>query len=204
MTVTFPIDFPSNLGIGSFKMGLRTAVGRLESPFSFAEQVIRYSGEVWEIEVALPNMMREDAEYFNAFLLKLRGRWGTFLIGDPNATAPRGTWAGTPLVKGANQTGSTLLVDGFSGGATVKAGDNFQLGTGANSRLHKVLNDGTPNGSGEITLDLAPNIRVSPADNAAIVTSNPRGLFRLNENIQPFSINSNSVYNISFKATESL
>jgi hypothetical protein len=204
MTVTFPIDFPSNIGIGSFKMGLRTAVGRLESPFSFAEQVIRYSGEIWEIEVGLPNMLREDAEYFNAFLLKLRGRWGTFLIGDPNAATPRGAWAGTPLVKGASQTGATLLIDGLTPSTTIKAGDNFQLGSGSTSRLHKVLNDTTANGSGEATLDIAPNIRTSPADNAALTIANPRGLFRLNDSIQPFSINSNSIYNISFKATESL
>lgn len=43
-----------------------------------------------------------------------------------------GTYAGTPLVNGATQTGSTLVTDGWSSGAsTLNKGDVFTIGSGA-------------------------------------------------------------------------
>lgn len=206
MPITYPISFPSNLGISSFKYGVRHAVGSLESPFSFTEQVVKFSGEKWEIQVTLPNMFRADAAAFNAFLLKLRGKYGTFLIGDPNGKTPRGSWGGTPLVKGAGQTGNELLIDGLplSTNGVAKAGDWIQLGTGGNARLYMVLDDANSNGSGEATLLLSPSLRSSPADDQAVIYQDAVGCFRLAENYTPIDINSNSIYNITFRAGEAL
>lgn len=210
MPITYPIDFPQlatvGSGMSSFSCGLRVAAVRTESPFSFVEQVVKWSGEIWDIEIALPNMRRDDAEEFNAFLLKLRGKYGTFLVGDPNASAPRGLWGGTPLVNGAGQTGDELLLDGLptSQAKTAKAGDYIQIGTGEAARLYKILEDADSNSSGEMTILIAPNLRTSPADNEPIIYQNARGVFRLTQNIVPFRINSESIYSISFKATESL
>lgn len=204
MPITYPLDFPTGL-VAQFQMGLRTAVARVESPFSLKEQVYKYSGELWEIEVGLALLPRDLAEQFNAFLLKLRGQTGTFTMGNPNAAAPRGSWGGTPLVKGAGQTGDTLLIDGLptSTANVVRQGDYFQIGTGANTRLYQALDDANSNGSGEVTLTIAPTLKGSPADNAPVIYNNAKGLFRLNGNIQPFQINNNSFYSMSFTATES-
>ncbi len=206
MAVIYPLDFPSNLGISNFRMDLRVAVVRSESPFSFVDQVVRWSGEVWQIEVTLPNMFRDDAEEFNAFLLKLRGSYGTFLMGDPNAVNPRGSWGGTPVVDGADQMGDTLNIKGLTPSVNNigRVGDYIQIGTGQNARLHKLLDNVNSNSDGEASLTIAPNLRYSPLDEAAIVTQNARGLFRLNENINGFSINNNSVYGITFGATETI
>jgi len=204
MTITYPLSFPTNLGISSFMLGLRESIGRNESPYSFDEQIYDNMGQMWELEIGLPNMKRDDAEDFNAFLLKLRGRYGTFLVGDPNAATPRGTWAGTPVVDGGSQTGYNLNVKGFDAGATVKAGDYFSLGSGANTHLHKIITDGTADGSGDLTLEFMPMLRASPADNDALTSSGAKGLFRLDSNISPFQINQESVYSIKFRAKESL
>lgn len=204
MTITYPLTFPTTLALSSFKLGLRESVGRNESPYTFKEQIYDNRGQIWKIEAALPNMMRDTAAEYNAFFLKMRGRFGTFLIGDPNATTPRGTWAGTPLVNGAGQTGYNLIVDGLTAGATVKAGDYFQLGSGLTTRLHKIVTDGVADGGGNLTLEFMPYLRSSPADNAAITFNSAKGLFRLNSNISPFSINSESVYTNSFSALEAL
>ncbi len=61
-------------------------------------------------------------------------------MGDPVNTSPRGAATGTPLVKGASQTGNTLTTDGWTTGVTgiLKAGDWIQLGTGSTSTLHKL------------------------------------------------------------------
>lgn len=206
MPVTYPIDFPTNIGLSSFRMGLRTAVPRSESPYSFVEQVVKFSGEIWEIECGLPRIFRDDAAAFDAFLLKLRGRWGTFLIGDPNGYNPRGSWAGTSLVNGGGQTGDTLNLKGFTPSQTnvAREGDYLQLGTGSNSRLHKVVANANSDGSGNASLLIAPNIRTSPANNATIITTGARGKFRLAENLNGFGIDVESTYQISFKAIEAL
>jgi hypothetical protein len=47
------------------------------------------------------------------------------------ANHTNGNFIGTPLVMGANQTGSTITIDGFSGGATVRVGDRFTMGASA-------------------------------------------------------------------------
>lgn len=205
MPITYPIDFPSYL-ISNFEMGLRVVVPSVESPFTLEEQVYRYSGEVWQIDVQNALLPREDAEAFNAFILKLGGKWGRFTISDPNGRTPRGSWGGTPLVNGAGQTGNDLNIDGLPAGVTgvAKAGDYIQIGTGLNTRLHKVLDDANSNGSGQASLLIAPRLRSSPADNAPIITTNAKGLFRLSSNYNPFKINSNSFYNLSFSAREAL
>lgn len=202
MTITYPLSLPTT-GVRSVRLRARQVVAATASPFTGQQQLVRHQGSWWEAEVTLPPMDRIDAEEWIGFLLSLRGRWGTFLLGDPNATSPRGTWAGTPLVNGASQTGETLVVDGFSGGATAKRGDYITLGSGGSARLYKVLSDETAAG-GAMTLDLFPRLRESPADNAAVTTSNTTGLFRLASNETEWSIDVARIYGITFAAVEAI
>jgi hypothetical protein len=61
-----------------------------QSPFSGGEQVFEWPAEWWLAECSLPPMTRASAEPWNAFLLALRGRSGTFYLGDSGARVPRG------------------------------------------------------------------------------------------------------------------
>lgn len=96
---------------------------------------------------------------------------------------------GTPSIKGASQTGSTLIVDGTAGfTGTLKAGDVFTI-AGVNSvhpetkgdtgqlQQFVVTADATGSGTTQINLSIAPaivtsgeyqNVSGSPADNAAL------------------------------------
>jgi hypothetical protein len=184
-----------------------TAISR--SPFALSAQVYRWSGQAWEADITLPAMQRADAESWLSFLLKLKGRYGTFLLGDPNGATPRGSAAttpGTPLVAGGAQVGGSLDIDGLPLSATnyLLAGDYIQLGTGLSTRLYKVLNNVSSNGSGQATLDLWPDLRSSPGDNATVVVSNAKGLFRLSNPDQDFTIDDTSTYNITFGAMEAI
>jgi hypothetical protein len=148
-------------------------------------------------------MQREYAEQWICFLIKLKGPHGTFLAGDTSAKVPRGVATGTPLVKGASQTGETLITDGWTAGTTgiLLAGDYIQLG----NYLHKVLVDATSDGSGNATRDIWPPLRSSPGDNASIVTSNTVGVFRLTSTTVPlFDVGSELVYSMSFSGVEAL
>lgn len=206
MAISYPIALPANKGLAKIRLTANNMVGVSQSPFTAKQQVYKYTGQFWEAEISLPPMKRADAEYWISFLLKLNGSYGTFLLGDPNGATPRGTATGSPLVKGASQTGNELLTDGWTANVTniLKAGDYIQLGSSATAQLYKVLDDVNSNSSGEATLTIWPDLRSSPSDNANITVNGTRGVFRLTSGAQSWDINEATFYGMTFAAREAL
>lgn len=206
MSISYPLAMPTNKGLATIRLTANDVVGVAQSPFSGAQQVYRYTGQFWEAEISLPPMKRADAEYWISFLLKLNGPFGTFLLGDPNGGTARGVATGTPLVKGGSQTGGELETDGWTPNTTgiLKAGDYIQLGTTSTARLYKVLDDVNSDANGEATLQLWPDLRSAPLDNATIVVSNAKGNFRLSSSSQAWSIDEAQFYGMTFAAREAL
>jgi hypothetical protein len=205
MAITYPLDFPSQC-VSQITIRARNIVGVSASPFTGQQQVYKHQGEWWEAEMSFPPMKRENAEEVAAFLMKLSGMYGTFLMGDPANTSPRGIGTGTPLVKGAGQTGNELVTDGWTTDTNniLMAGDWIQLGSGATSRLYKVLDNVNSDSTGTATLTLFPSLRSSPADNAVIVTSNPVGQWRLSTNDIDYTIQTGQFYGITLACMEAL
>jgi hypothetical protein len=203
---TYPISFLSHTGVRSVELRAVNAVIYEMSPFTFAGQAQASSGQMWQADVTLPPMKREDAEIWIAWLVSLRGRFGTFNMGDPSAATPRGVATGTPLVNGSNQTGETLAIDGCTANVTgwLKAGDYVQLGAAGTATLHKVLADVNTNASGETTLSLWPHVRSAPLDGATVVVTDAVGRWRLSSNESSWSINEASIYGITFSAMEAI
>jgi hypothetical protein len=80
-----------------------------------------------------------------------------------------GAGGGTPLVAGADQTGSTIDTDGWPNSTLVlKKGDLITFASIVT--VYDVTADATTNGSGEVTISINSPIFSggSPADNAAI------------------------------------
>lgn len=206
MAISYPLDLPTITGSDSIKLIGVDKVAVAMSPYSFTQQVYRYTGQMWQADIALPPMKREKAEYWISFFMKLNGAYGTFLMGDPLGGTARGVATGTPVVNGASQTGGSLVTDGWTVSTTgiLKAGDYIQLGSGASSRLHKVLDDVDSDGSGNATLQLWPDLREAPADNATITVTNPKGVFRLTSNAAAFNIDRMGLYGLVFGAQEAL
>ena len=205
MAYTYPLTFP-DLGIKSITIRAKTIVGASVSPFTGQQQVYKHQGQWWEMEVSMPAMKRDDAEQIAAFLLKMNGKYGTFLLGDKSSTAPRGVGTGTPLVYGGAQTGDQLITDGWTPSTTniLKAGDWIQLGSGSSTRLYKVLDNVTSDESGIATLNIFPNLRQAPSDNAQVVVNSPKGQWRLASNDTEFAIDEASIYGITFACVEAL
>lgn len=205
MAISYPVNFPA-VGIRSMTIRARNVVGISASPFTGQQQVYKHQGQWWESEVTLPPMKRADAEQVVAFLISLSGRFGTFLLGDNANTSPRGVGTGTPLVNGGGQTGDTLITDGWTTSQTgiLKAGDWIQLGSGAGTRLHKVLEDANSDGSGNATFTLWPNLRLVPSNDDPLIVSSPKGIWRLSSNETEFSIDEASIYGITFACIEAL
>lgn len=206
MAVTYPLALPTTTGIAKIRISANNVVGISQSPFTAKQQVYKYTGQFWEAEISLPPMKRSEAEYWISFLLKLNGSYGTFLLGDPNGATARGVATGTPLVNGASQTGNELITDGWTTSTTgiLKAGDYIQLGTGATAKLHKVLDDVNSDSSGNATITIWPDLRSAPSDNAAIVVSGAKGVFRLSTNQSDWDVNEASIYGMTFPAREAL
>lgn len=205
MTISYPLTAPTVRSPRNVRIGRISTVGLQMSPFTKEQTTYVHQGEMWKMDVSLPPMSRTLAEAWVGFLLALNGPEGTFLMGQPGYTTARGTWsANSPLVNGASQTGKSLAVDGLTASATVKAGDWLQLGSGSSTRLHKVSQDATANGSGQVTLDIWPRLRSSPSDNAAVTISSPKGIWRLARNDQDWDIDLALIYGLSFSAIEAL
>jgi len=385
MDLSSPLNTPTNIGIANITLSAENAVAISQSPFTYQQQVVVHPGQRWAASISLPPMKRQDAEYWIAFLLSLKGQIGTFLLGDPNCVnaqgaasarrnllarteqfenaywsktnasvvpdsivAPNGTttadtlidntvssvhviyklltfvsgttytlsiyakqqsdrnlrvllpdtafganssavfnvttgavistgvdittttepvgdgwfrfsisktatisangdirfnllsppstityvgdgsgvyiWGAQleigsapteyqgviasydPLVNGGSQVGDTLVIDGCSPNAVgfLLPGDYIQIGSSTTAQLYKVLTQVDTDASGNATLDIWPNLRSSPADNAVLTFINAKGRFRLKDNVTQWGINEISSYGITFDCVEVL
>ena len=177
MSISYPLTLPTVTGIQDITFTAVNAVAMSMSPFTYKQQVFAHQGQRWEVDVTLPPMKRDNAEVWLAWLVSLKGLRGTFLLGDPNNATARGS---------------------------VGAGDYIQLGSASSASLHKVLADANSDSSGQVLLDIWPNINVAKPDNSTVVTSNTVGVFRLNDNASNWSINDVSNYGITFGAVQAI
>jgi len=194
MAISYPVSTPTDIGIADIQLSATNAVAVSRSPFTFSTQVHAYSGEMWSASVTIPTVRKDLAEPWVAFLLSLRGQYGTFLLGDPNRTSPQGTATSATITGSLGDRSVTVAMAG-----TLKAGDYFQLGSGATAKLHKVLVDKSGNG----TLEIWPALRDDYTTATATLT-NPKGVFRLTSNSTQWGIGSSSAYSIQFDAMEDI
>jgi len=205
MALSYPLALPNTKGMRRINIRAIDVVGLQASPLTLEQTVYDWGGDMLAADVELPPMVRADAEMWVTFLLSLRGSLGTFLMGDSVGAAPRGTWAGTPLLAGSHAAGvRTVAMDGFSAGATGKAGDWLNWGSGSSTRLHKVLQDFTADGAGQATVEIYPRLRAALADNAPVTNTNAMGLWRLASNGREWSIGLGQMYGLRFSAIEDL
>ncbi len=207
MAITYPLALPTHTGIAKIDLRAVQVTAMTMSPFTYKQQVVVHPGQRWEAEISLPPMKRSDAEAWVGWLLSLRGRSGTFLLGDPLATSPigHGGDSGTGIkVEGGSQTGDSLNIDGCTANQAtwLAAGDYIQLGSGSSSQLYKVTQTASSDSAGNATLQIWPELRSSPADNATVTVNSPKGLFRLATNEVNWSINEASVFGVTFPAVE--
>jgi hypothetical protein len=194
MAISYPLALPTSIGIAEITLSADNAVAISQSPFTFQQQVIRHPGQRWSASVSIPPVRRDLAEPWVAFLLALNGPVGTFLLGDPNAKAPRGSATSATITGAAGAASPTITMIG-----TLLAGDYIQVGTGGTATLHKVLQDRTGTG----TIEIWPALR-STVTGATVTLTDTVGRFRLSGNQQSFSINNASIYGISFDCVEAL
>lgn len=202
MAITYPITLPAT-GISSVNFRTVNANATSQSPFTFKQQIVSHGGNRMEATVTLAPMRRAEASVWKASLISLKGSLGTFLMGDPNYCYPRGTLRSTSAQQFASVSGnagdSFFTITMTNQSDTLLAGDYIQIGLGSGAKLYQVLEDRAGNGAVEVF----PNLRISH-DGDLVGTNDPKGVFRLSNNVTSWSIDNASVYGMSFECVEAI
>jgi hypothetical protein len=151
-------------------------------------------------------MRRADAALWQAFFVQLRGRRGTFRLGDPDNNALLGAATGTIRVNGSSQTGNQVALDGFANSTNnvLKSGDYIQI----NSYMYLVTANANSNGSGEANVNIEPALRqgIETINDNTIITygANAKTIWRLDTNNIGWEADKVSNYGFNFTCTEAL
>jgi len=196
MTVELPLVLVSGI-----RRTLIAMASASTSPFTGGQQVQDWGGRYWSYDIDMARMQGRNAIIMDAFINGLGGLAGKFILRDPSI---RQTVAGTPLVRGAAQTGSALITDGWPTSATaVRAGEFFSLGVGAVMRLYQVSADASSDGSGIATIAFHPPLRSSPADDLALNVTTPGVVLKLTGPV-PAQIDVAATYQFNLSAREAI
>lgn len=164
MSGTFPTSpAPSS-------MSLRTIQPTLVSvAHSLKRQTRSRGAQRWGFALGYHNRTRAEMAPLLAFALAQRGQYGTFSFVPSIIGQPQTAVTGTPLVKGAQTAGRSILTDGWAVSSTVlKAGDFIKF---AHAKVYMLTADAVSNGSGEVTLAIEPALYSAVADNEALVVT---------------------------------
>jgi hypothetical protein len=207
--ITYPLALPAAPGFSAFAMRLRRVVAVTASPFTGQQQVFRHPGAWWEAEATVPAIGNPtNARLWSSFLVSLRGRSGTFLMGDPSRRVPRGAAGASAVLSVVSATvrETSLTIGGFvpTQANALLAGDHIQIGTGANARLHMVVADVTADGSGEAVVQVEPPLRASHANGTAVSLDAPAAVWRLAANDLGWSAEPGRFGSITLACVEAL
>jgi hypothetical protein len=194
------LTFP-DVAIAQVKFSLISRSQAMESELNGSIQTGALPGDYWQAQFTVVDLMGRDARLFSAFVNSLRGRQGRFYLSPPGCGTPLGTALGTGLVQGAGQTGSTLVTDGWTANQAelFAIGDFFQVG----SELKQITATAASSAGGVSTLTFTPPLRSSPADNAAIVKTNPVCIMMAaDDNQGSFDLSGPRIYAFNFSCRE--
>lgn len=173
----FPISLPAEPGFedAEFKLIRNTTIA--QSPFTGSSQRSEQPFALWAFKSSVPNMEEDRAREWRAILTELRGQVGTFKLIPPGYSGPSTGYSGPAgLVKGASQSGNSLITDGWSTNTLIFNRGDFLT---VNNELKLLTADATTDGLGEVTLEFEAALRSSPPDNEPIVVTNPFVVMRL-------------------------
>jgi hypothetical protein len=207
---------PATPGMQTTGWTISSNVGVAISPFTRQQQTQEWGGEMWKVKVTLPPMLRAKAAAWLGFFASLHGIAGAFMLGPTAMARPQGVGTGAIAnslhsvgVQGPFAFGDTNTNGAFSirtAGWTpnvngiLLAGDFIQLG----NRLHMIVSPENSDAGGAASFDIWPSIRETVADASPIITVNPQGMFRVDNNDLNFDIDDALTFSFAFNAMEAL
>ncbi|WP_299001796.1 hypothetical protein [uncultured Shewanella sp.] len=150
------------------------------NPYSNQTQTLSLPGAYWHAKLQFANLTRAQGQTLHAFVSNMQGMAGRVKLFDHAFSAPRGHGRGTPFVKGSNQTGNQLAIDGVESGTFLQAGDYCQIG----EQLVILTSDATASSDGECVLNFQAALRRAPADGSPIIVQSPCAVMQLKDDNQ--------------------
>lgn len=195
--MTIPV-LPLTL-VSSLERRLVTSVAEARSPFTGTSQIQDWGASWWEYQIEMAVTQGANARRLSAFFTALGGLRGRFLFPDPSIEVP--VMAGNPYATEAQVSGaSTLQTAGWAGG--LHAGDFFQLGAGATTRLYQLTEEVQPAGS-EAEISFVPSLRAAVQVGTPIGLDAPSALLRLTSPV-PTVISRADQHRFTISAREAL
>lgn len=150
-------------------------------------QVADIGREFWVMRYATVPLVEAKAKAFGALLHSLRGGARIFKAWDPLCeyplAYPKGWGAltvdgdpftGSGTIDTVNGTLDQLTIDALPVGFVLSAGDKLSFGYGAGGQsLHHIIEGGTANGGGVVTVTVEPTVPISWAENAPVLFARP-------------------------------
>lgn len=135
-------------------------------------QKVDRPGSRWRLKFTVPIQSASDALAVASDLISAK-RQG-IKIDVPLMGISQGS-PGSPLVNGANPSGTSLPLKTMTAGYVLKKGYWLTLvDAGGDYYLHKVMADATVSGGGTVTATIEPPIRQPFADGATVLIATPR------------------------------
>ena len=158
-------------------------------------------GQFFKMTATFPPMTRAQFAPIHAFVLKQRGQYESFQVVPPVVNAGLGSPAGTPLVNGADQTGRTVVTDGWNNSIVIfKAGDYLKFAN--HDKVYTVSADVSSNGSGAATIAIEPALITSPATDSAITYTSVPFTVALTSRVQEFSTGTTGLFEFEIDLEE--
>lgn len=140
--------------------------------FGGPETVVQRMGTRSAIEVQVPSVAAGGCgPALIADLLRARYEGG--LIAIPEPKMPTHNY-GAPLVRGAGQLGTLLVIDGLVPGVAIPKGKWFSLVIAGRRYAYLVAQEVVAEADGHATLPIWPMLRRSPPDNGSVELSEPK------------------------------
>jgi hypothetical protein len=213
------VSLPTSPGLAQLDVTMSDAVAVVSSPFvpGQTQTQVWPGADAWSMTITLPKMARALAARWRGFMAELRGMSNVFQIGDPYCTSPLGS-GNAPVNlgngSGGSSTGPVCVTSGtnnlamstllYTGGwipsinGQLLAGDYIQIGY----RLYQVCEAVNSDSSGNATISIWPSLRETPANGAALILNNTKGVFRLARNQRTWHNDMTGLMSVSFQIVE--
>ena len=166
--------WPNDIPFKRCDFAIERSIKPYDNPFGGGQQQVDYGAALWQAEIELAWLNREQAGSLIGLLAEY-GRTGILLPDAPHAQ-PLGTAGGQPVTVGENQ-GGLLNITGaeISKPGWLKAGDLIQVG----NHMHMVTRDAATDAAGNATLYLFPYLRRMPPPGTTVITRDCACLMQL-------------------------
>ena len=198
MSGTFPTSpAASSVTIKSIEPTLVSVTQNLK------RQVRRRGGQRWQLDVEFPPMTRSEFAPIYAFAVKQKGQFETFTYTPPVISTTQGDASESPVVNGAVSVGANQVnIDGLpiTTPSIMKAGDLFKFS--GHSKVYMATADVDSLGSGDSTLDFAPNLLNSVANDETITIASVPFTVAFTQDISQFNTDTTALFGFTMSLIE--